>query len=526
MSIFVGCTIGPIFETINLARKPLEIWMSSYMYSRVAQIIIQELNKNEEVEILSPHEEIKSNKIEMFQGVNGAGIFSDHIIFRADNMSKEEVSEFFEEAKDKMYEEVSKEITCTIGAKQNLEKCKNYLMDKIYILEVVKDTTDKEVSKFPIKEIVEELELQDRFPPFLTKETADDFLLNFIEHNNLKEHSSWIKENNIKPQEFQNIANISGKPNLLLNNYLAIIYSDGDSMGKLSGIFAEKSETQNSYFKLSEFITERAKANIEYVRDYGAMPIYFGGDDMFFIAPIYGKNPNSQENKNQISVFQLVENLSKNFDKAWIDAKIPDKEKFKDIVPSLSFGITISHCKYPFRYMREDCQNALFGTAKNQTWAENRSKNAIAIELRKHSGQQSNLILCGHKFNGASAFSTVVKYINNIVQKEENNVDECAMSRSMHWKVMEQYPLIEGILKLPETEQKKHLKTWFVANSSQQDKKETNDFDLIIDAMCEIVRSIGYTEDNAKLIKNTIDGLFRLAEFMTTGKKDAYEVFI
>lgn len=534
MSIFVGCTIGPVFETIGLAQKPLEIWMASYMYSRVAQIIIQELNKNEKIEIISPHEEMKGNRGDMFQGVKGAGTFSDHIIFRAD-MSKEEANELLKEAKEKMYEEVSKEIASTINQKPK-EVVKNYLKKKIYVLDVEKEPQNEEENFFPVKELVEELEIQDSFPPFLAKEKADDYLLQFINHANLKK-SNWVKENQalnsdennenekLKIDSFKDIANRANKSNLLLNDYLAIIYSDGDSMGKLNAKFAED-KNQKSYFKLSEFITERAKANIKYVRGYGAMPIYFGGDDMFFIAPIYGENPEDKEK--QISVFQLVENLSKNFDDAWEKAGISNE----GIVPSLSFGIAISHYKYPFKHMREECQNALFGTAKEQKWANSREKKAIAIELRKHSGQKSSLILCGHEFekNKISAYSAAVKYINDVVPKEEKKKkDEYALSRSMHWKVMEQYPLIESLLnlsgtktddmnKLSDENQKKRLKAWFGANSNLTDKEGTNDFDLVIDAMCEIVKSIGFTNANAERIKNTIDGLFRLAEFMCTKK--------
>lgn len=525
MSIFVGCTIGPVFETIGLARKPLEIWMASYMYSRIAQIIIQELNKNEKIEIISPHEEMKGNRSDMFQGVKGAGTFSDHIIFRAD-MSKEEANGLLEKAKEKMYEEVSKEIASTINQKS--EEVLAYLKEKIYVLDVEKETQEKEENFFPVKELVEELEIQDSFPPFLAKEKADDYLLQFINHANLKK-SNWVKENQalnsdennenekLKIDSFKTIANRANKSNLLLNDYLAIIYSDGDSMGTLNAKFAED-KNQVSYFMLSEFITERSKANIKYVRDYGAMPIYFGGDDMFFIAPIYGKDPDKEE---QISVFQLVENLSKNFDEAWAKAGISNE----GIVPSLSFGIAISHYKYPFKHMREECQNALFGTAKEQKWANSREKKAIAIELRKHSGQKSSLILCGHEFekNKISAYSAAVKYINNVVPKEgEKKKDEYALSRSMHWKVMEQYPLIESLLKLSDENQKKRLKTWFGANSNltSNNEKEKLDkvLDKVIDAMCEIAKSIGLTNANAERIKNTIDGLFRLAEFMCTKK--------
>ena len=115
MSIFFGgCVIGPVFETIGLARRPLEIWMASYMYSRIAQIIIRDLNAKKGVEIVSPYETPKENRNEMFRGIRGAGTFSDHIIFRAEGLQRDDVDDLLKNAIDNMYTELGEEIIATI----------------------------------------------------------------------------------------------------------------------------------------------------------------------------------------------------------------------------------------------------------------------------------------------------------------------------------------------------------------------------------------------------------------------------
>lgn len=561
MSIFFGgCVIGPVFETIGLARRPLEIWMASYMYSRIAQIIIQDLNAKEGVEIVSPYETPKENRNEMFQGIRGAGTFSDHIIFRAEDMQRDAVDDLLKNAIDNMYTELGKEIIATIG-NGDLETCKAYLQKKIYVLTHVREAQNSD--DFPIQEVIAALEKQDRFPPFLAKEDKEDnsdYLLRYIDHDALK-NSPWAKGNletkrdgasdaseKVAMGDFGTIAHRSGNRALLLNDYLAVLYSDGDSMGTLNDVLAKTN--RNAYNKLSEFIITRTEDNIEYVRKYGAMPIYFGGDDMFFIAPIIGNDPEPKDPEardQKISVFDLVERLGERFDAAWkgFDA-LEKKEGFpnvqkdgKLIVPTLSFGIAISHYKYPFRHMRADCLNALFDVAKRQAWSGGRAKKAIAIELRKHSGQRSSLALCGHGDKNISAYSAVVKYIQSVIRNAKSrNADQSAtqnaesrngnsramFSRSMHWKVVEQYPLIEKMLELPDDERRVRLKAWFIANSSDSKGVDTVEFDLIIAAMCEVYDSLQDTDDAQDRIRNTIDGVFRLAEFMctktvNTGKK-------
>lgn len=90
------------------------------------------------------------------------------------------------------------------------------------------------------------------------------------------------------------------------------------------------------------------------INNYGGLPIYAGGDDLLFIAPVCGK-----ESK---TIFDLIEEIDKEY-----------KEKIQDMVEeriniktSMSYGISIIYYKYPLYEAWEIARNMLFGVAKNK----------------------------------------------------------------------------------------------------------------------------------------------------------------
>ena len=50
---YTAINIGPIIATLQMARKPRELWAASYLFSHLMKCIIEEL-KNEKLEIISP----------------------------------------------------------------------------------------------------------------------------------------------------------------------------------------------------------------------------------------------------------------------------------------------------------------------------------------------------------------------------------------------------------------------------------------------------------------------------------------
>ena len=66
------------------------------------------------------------------------------------------------------------------------------------------------------------------------------------------------------------------------HKYFCIVQADGDNMGKT---------IQNgNVAAISTALIQYAAAAVPKISDYGAMPIYAGGDDLLFIAPVVGKD--------------------------------------------------------------------------------------------------------------------------------------------------------------------------------------------------------------------------------------------
>lgn len=122
---------------------------------------------------------------------------------------------------------------------------------------------------------------------------------------------------------------------------------------------------------LSEFGFEAKKL----IEKFGGMPIYAGGDDLLFIAPVVGED-------GRTTIFDLLENLEDNaFDP--VKALVPNA--------SLSFGVSITYFKFPMYESLGMARALLFDQAKKVD-----GKRAVAWTLQKHSGERfsAEFFLC------------------------------------------------------------------------------------------------------------------------------------
>ncbi|MCS2668337.1 hypothetical protein NXW72_07645 [Bacteroides fragilis] len=176
------------------------------------------------------------------------------------------------------------------------------------------------------------------------------------------------------------------------HKYIAIIKSDGDSMG----------ETIKSMGAYNIPITQLSKAllsfNIESINEivaYGGKPIFIGGDDLLCFAPVCCNGNN---------VFNLVEKLSTCFDQCinqHLQQYINACSEAQRPLPSLSFGISITYHKYPMFEALHTTDYLLEMVAKDNLFKYTLSnknilnenmkrfilKNKLAFSLQKHSGQ-------------------------------------------------------------------------------------------------------------------------------------------
>jgi CRISPR-associated protein Cmr2 len=151
------------------------------------------------------------------------------------------------------------------------------------------------------------------------------------------------------------------------HKYIAIVQFDGDNFGKT---IARLSEAEYSEF--SKALATFSLAASELIKEHDGMPVYLGGDDALFFAPVrLGK----------ATVFDLINQLDEAFRKQF--ALFMGEAD----APSLSFGLAIGYYKHPMMETLAASYDQLNYVAKKLTNAAGvKTKNALAGQVRKHSG--------------------------------------------------------------------------------------------------------------------------------------------
>ncbi len=193
------------------------------------------------------------------------------------------------------------------------------------------------------------------------------------------------------------------------HKYIAIVQADGDNLGKTI-----RSLPRNSDFEtLSRELFLFAKQAGECIETHGGTPVYIGGDDLLFFAPVEYRNK---------SVFDLCHCLGELFSKKM--KKLP-----VSAAPTLSFGVSISYYKFPLFEALAEAEQQL-RSAKS---GFNKRKNTLAFRFLKHSGRY---------FGGLLPIATSVheEFINLINAKSETDL----LSSVIH-NLLRHQPLIEAV---------------------------------------------------------------------------------
>ena len=120
------------------------------------------------------------------------------------------------------------------------------------------------------------------------------------------------------------------------------------------------------------------KKAAEMIGAFRGMTIYAGGDDLLFLSPIEGK-----EGK---SIFALCGEINRTF-QAEVRAAFAGREKILTNIPTISFGVVVRYYKYPL-YEALAGARTLLAYVKGKT-----EKNAIAVQVEKHSGQRMGVLI-------------------------------------------------------------------------------------------------------------------------------------
>jgi len=445
MKTYTALTIGPIYKTISRMKKVREIWGASYIFSKFMRLIIKELlGSIDKSDFLVPYidDELVNNK-EKYKGI---GFFHDRLIFQtpADQNGLEILNSAIEKALNIISADIKNDLKTPVSQEDIVDFLKAYLL--YYSIEIKLQEDENPILK--ISPYLDTLELRERIPPVESLQTPNYLIAYLLKHGKtlrydadhikkkkggcvaysfpsipqitiddiLKKHPDLEKkiidifqeecqEKIPEDQLLTKIEKILKEKNDSLNlkpyhKYIAIVQADGDNMGKEIELAFEKDRTKG-LGKFSENLIKFAKKASEDIVKYGGHPIYIGGDDLLFFAPVFTE---LEKDKQEVTIFDLIDTLDSSFKNAFSDALAN---------PSLSFGLSITYYKYPMAEALENAYTLLTYKAKKI----GKEKDAIAVELIRHSGQSFAFSL-SKKQKSYTLFKNLLK--NNLTEGEES----------------------------------------------------------------------------------------------------------
>ena len=359
MGKYTAINIGPIISTLGMARKPRELWAASYMFSHLMKCIYSEAKKKG-YNIISPAKP-KEEK-------SGVGIYPDRIYIKGDAETKllieNAVWAFYDDLhgkKERNSNNPDLNYFNVMSASCEADKDSKAIADlnqKLDVLELCNLAADSDTAQTIYNIISKKV-----FSSLFELATGDDK----FPIPELKVIANAQREKHPEIEEKSH------------HRYFCVVQADGDKVGKT---VSHKGLVNGKVLDISKELVQFGLDATELIKDFGGLPIYAGGDDLLFIAPVVGKNNNH--------IFQLLDEIENRAFKGVQDEveRLRDEDgnflKDKDdniIKASLSFGVSISYYKYPLYEALESARNLLFGKAKNIP-----DKKAVAWSLRKHSG--------------------------------------------------------------------------------------------------------------------------------------------
>lgn len=407
MEKYTAINIGPISHTFSMARKPREFWIASYLFSHLMKCLINAISKK--VEIMSPYVPEKE--------VGKVGLFPDRAFFKTtdgidiDALIKTGLSQFA----------------------NDIELPIEIVEDYFNVMSVSVNTDSDNTAIQELNEYLNYLELTNYTH---SSETAERMQAFIMKTDNCPLFKIAFGDSTFSINSLDEIASIELKYNKNVtrksyHDYICIVQADGDNMGKVVTNLPE-----NTIYHISEQLMSFGKEACELITDFGGLPIYAGGDDLLFIAPVWGKQSSS--------IFTLISNIDhayKNIVNEVNTLNIKDK-KDNPIHTSMSYGISITYHKYPLYEAWKIAGNQLFGIAKD-TKRHGGMKNAIAWKIQKHSGSTHESSLSKSETGLYDAFTHILytlskdRLVSAVAHKIRSNEDLLALFNTDNPKMLE-----------------------------------------------------------------------------------------
>lgn len=443
MKRYLAYSAGPIFQTISQARSTKALWASSYLFSWITREVMRRLEvwsgATNNIEFLN----VFRNNPDIYKDNLGAGLFPDRFVARINGKAVPDLQEIVQDVIRVLSVKLSKDLSNPTLRPPHSRKRKSlpveacteeavskWLTQYLRLLALYIELPESETN--PVKtvdEYLNSLELastrvateQIDFPDIIFEDLYYSFLIRngynapdfpstpeiatsaFAASMGEQEYNRFrsILDDIHTPEEerqekfITSLAMAAGGEFRLCHKYIAIVRADGDNMGYLFQSRNDQERTQ-----LANCLADFSLAACRKVRDFGGVAVYAGGDDLLFVAPV-NSLVKTDADYQQETIFHLIEQLDKLFVEKVLRASGVTAEEEKHLIaagkkPALSYGISVSHHKYPLRETLETAQENLFVKIKSGD-----ARNSIAWNLTKHSGSGFSSI-----FNKASPVYT------------------------------------------------------------------------------------------------------------------------
>jgi CRISPR-associated protein Cmr2 len=291
------------------------------------------------------------------------------------------------------------------------------------------------------------------------------------------------------------------------HKYIAIVKADGDNVGKLLKRIAQQEEKELT--KFSENIFDFSRTASELIHQYGGKPVYIGGDDLVFFAPVVSHKKNEQnqlENENinwsennTGNIFNLISMLDNAFTRIW--KPWIDNEKYKDLKPSLSYGISVTYYKYPLNEAMK-LSDDLLSAAKN-----NPGKNSIAVQLMTHSGSFDKALL---NKDEKSTFDSLINLLDKFVEKDRETIVASVLQRLRNDAAL--------ILTIAEDDENADFKAYFHNEYDYKLIKDKNKRDYIDESVKLFDKIFRENKDKQEALEQLCT-IYRLLNFLIHKEK-------
>jgi len=512
MKKYIGLTIGPIYKTLQDARKTRELWAGSYFFSYIMKLIIEGFKHRP---FITPYvDENDPDFLGMLKGIMPVGVFHDRIIFEAQDNDYDKLSDTIE----KILSDVSKEIAEHI--REDGTNVSSYLNKylQLYFCELDYDgDTPHSVINKDMNRHLDSLELQESFVPCEERGYFAEFLRrannSFLIEKAFGRRSERFKSlpeiavselnlNKLNPEKYRDIfESYDDKEEQLkegydlyedikekyrkqkvqlsqYHKYIAIVHADGDSLGKTIESITDNGQFKEFSRKLFTFALEAHEA----IKTFGGETIFAGGDDLLFFAPVVNQGK---------SIFELLD-----------DIDILFRGQFKELKkgPTISFGVSISYYKFPLYEALETSREMLKKAKKAE--ANKDKKNAVAFRVLKHSGQYFEAVY----MKGSLEHCYLMEFIRNI--RPSDNISR--LMTSLTHNIFRQNSVLGCIGGSP-----RKLESFFENNFNEAIHKipeNRNQINAIMKLIEAVYSSYNYQDDDER--SRTVYSILRLNKFM------------